>query len=90
MDFALVNNVLNLAIFSPLVASFVIFLMPDDAKTATRRLALILSLVPLLFVLYMWFNYDRFAADIQFEYIVNWFPELGSSYHIGVDGISEL
>ena len=88
MDFALESNVLNLAIFSPLIASFIIFLMPKDAKAATRRLALLLSLVPLLFALYMWLNYDRFAADIQFEYIADWFPALGSSYHIGVDGIS--
>ena len=67
MDFALDTNVLNLVIFSPLVASLIVFLMPQDAKAATRRLALILSLVPLFFVLYMWFTYDRFAADIQFE-----------------------
>ena len=88
MDFALDNNVLNLAIFSPLIASLIIFVMPQDAKVATRRMALILSLVPLFFVLYMWLNYDRFTANIQFEYIANWFPALGSSYHIGVDGIS--
>ncbi|MFN2204416.1 MAG: hypothetical protein ACK2UT_00755, partial [Candidatus Promineifilaceae bacterium] len=68
MDFALDSNVLNLAIFSPLIASAIVFLMPQDAKTATRRLALVLSLVPLFFALYMWVNYDRFAADIQFEY----------------------
>ena len=71
MDFALDQNILNLAIFSPLIASLIIFLMPKDAKTATRRLALILSLVPLVFVLYMWFNYDRFAADMQFQYIAD-------------------
>ena len=88
MDFALDNYVLNLAIFSPLIASAIIFLMPDDAKTTTRRLALILSFVPLMFALYMWVNYDRFAADIQFEYSAVWFEALGSSYHVGVDGIS--
>ncbi len=88
MDFALDNNVLNLAIFSPLIAALIVFLIPQDAKAATRRVALLLSLVPLLFVLYMWFNYDRFAGDIQFQYIAEWFPALGSSYHIGIDGIS--
>ncbi|MFN2142266.1 MAG: NuoM family protein [Candidatus Promineifilaceae bacterium] len=88
MDFALDSNILNLAIFSPLIASAIVFLMPQDAKTATRRLALVLSLVPLFFALYMWVNYDRFAADIQFEYAAEWFTALGSTYHIGVDGIS--
>ncbi|MFN2137309.1 MAG: hypothetical protein ACK2UK_15220, partial [Candidatus Promineifilaceae bacterium] len=62
MDFFLDSNVLNLAIFSPLVASLIIFLMPNDAAATTRRLALILSFVPLGFALLMWLNYDRFAA----------------------------
>ncbi len=87
MDFVL-DNILNLAIFSPILGAIVIFLLPEDAKDTTRRLAVALSLVPLVFVLIMWFNYDRYAADIQFEYVADWFSLLGSSYHIGVDGIS--
>jgi NADH-quinone oxidoreductase subunit M len=82
------DNILNLVIFSPLLASFVVLLLPGDAKNAVRRLALVFSLVPLLLVLTMWFTYDRFDAGIQFEYVHEWFPALGSSYHVGVDGIS--
>ena len=87
MDF-IQDNILNLVIFSPLLASFFILLLPGDAKNTIRRLALIFSLVPLLLVLVMWFTYDRFDAGIQFEYVHEWFPMLGSSYHVGVDGIS--
>ncbi|MDX1415650.1 MAG: NADH-quinone oxidoreductase subunit M [Candidatus Promineifilaceae bacterium] len=87
MDF-LQDNILNLVIFFPAVSALVIFLLPEDAKDTIRRLALVFSLVPLGLVVYMWLTYDRFDAGIQFEYIHEWFPALGSSYHVGVDGIS--
>jgi NADH-quinone oxidoreductase subunit M len=87
MDFVQ-DNILNLVIFFPALAAFLIFLLPEDAKDTIRRLAFIFSLVPLLLVVYMWFTYDRFDAGIQFEYIHEWFPALGSSYHVGIDGIS--
>ncbi len=85
---AILNNLLILTIFSPVVASLFIFVMPDDAKNTIRRLALIFSLVPLVLGLVMWFNYDRVDAGLQFETILPWFPSIGSSFHIGIDGIS--
>src|SRR5690606_3301481 len=85
---AIFNNLLILTIFFPVVASLFIFVLPDDAKNTIRRLALILSLVPLVLVLVMWFNYDRVDAGIQYEVMLPWFPSIGSSFHIGIDGIS--
>jgi NADH-quinone oxidoreductase subunit M len=87
MDF-IQDNLLNLVVFSPLMAAFVLFLLPEDEKTLIRRLAFVFSLVPLGLALIMWFNYDRAAADIQFEVVREWFPAIGASYHMGVDGIS--
>ncbi len=87
MDF-IQDNLLNLVIFFPLLASFLIFLLPGDAKRTIRWLALILSLVPLALVLVMWFNYDRVDAGIQFETVAQWFPTIGAGYHVGIDGIS--
>jgi NADH-quinone oxidoreductase subunit M len=84
----ILNNLLVLAIFFPAVAALIILLMPEDAKNTIRRLALVFSLVPLVLVLIMWFNYDRVDAGIQYETIVDWFPSIGSSFHIGIDGIS--
>ena len=87
MDFVQ-DNILNLVIFFPLLASFILLLLPGDAKGTVRRLALVLSLVPLLLVIYMWLTYDRFDAGVQFEFQHDWLPVLGSSYHVGIDGIS--
>ena len=87
MDFIL-DNLLNLIIFFPTLAALLIFLLPEDEKNLIRRLAFVLSLVPIVLVLIMWFNYDRAAADIQFEVLAEWFPAIGASYHMGIDGIS--
>lgn len=85
---AILNNILVLTIFFPVLAALVIFVLPDDAKLTARRLALAFSIVPLILVLIMWFNYDRVDAGIQYETMATWFPSIGSSFHIGVDGIS--
>lgn len=87
MDF-LQDNLLTLVIFSPALAGLIIFLLPDDEHTLIRRLAFVFSLIPLALTLVMWFNYDRVDAGIQFDSIAPWFPAIGASYHIGVDGIS--
>ena len=85
---AILNNLLILTIIFPVVAALVILVMPADAKNTIRRLALLFSLVPLVLALIMWFNYDRVGAGLQFETILPWFPSIGSSFHIGLDGIS--
>ena len=87
MDF-IQDNLLNLIIFFPALAALIVFLMPEDEKNLIRRLALVLSLVPIVLVLIMWVNYDRSAANIQFEVVKEWFPAIGASYHMGIDGIS--
>ena len=84
----ILNNLLILTIFFPALAALVIFVLPDDAKDTIRRLALLFSFVPLILVLVMWFNYDRVDAGMQYQTMLAWFPSIGSSFHIGVDGIS--
>lgn len=87
MDF-LQHNLLTLIVFSPLLAALLIFLLPDDEKTLIRRLALLLSLVPLGLGIWAWVSYNRLNPGIQFETQLPWFPAIGASYHIGADGIS--
>lgn len=82
------ENLLSLIIFTPLIAAFIILLLPSDEKSLIRWLAVVLSLVPLGLALVAWFGYDRIESGFQYQYIAPWFPIIGSSYHLGVDGIS--
>ncbi|MCA9926302.1 MAG: hypothetical protein KC421_28230, partial [Anaerolineales bacterium] len=79
---------LSLVVFFPALAGLLIFLLPGDDKPLIRRLSFVLSLVPLVLVLLMWFNYDRVDAGFQFVVQAEWFPVLGAGYHMGIDGIS--
>lgn len=87
MDF-LQEHLLTITVFFPAVAALIIFMLPDDEKWLVRRLAFFLSLVPLGLVLAMWFTYDRYDAGFQFTVQAPWFEAIGSSYHMGIDGIS--
>ncbi len=53
-----------------------------------RRLSVLISLVPLVLAIYLWFAYDRDAGGFQFEEVYAWIPTLGVTYHLGVDGLS--
>jgi NADH:ubiquinone oxidoreductase subunit 4 (subunit M) len=78
MDF-IQDNLLNLIIFFPAAAALLIFLLPEDEKNLIRRMSFVLSLVPIALVLLMWFNYDRVAADIQFEVLPSGSRQLAAS-----------
>ncbi|HFE66251.1 MAG TPA: NADH-quinone oxidoreductase subunit M [Chloroflexi bacterium] len=82
------EHILTITIFFPLLAAFIVFLLPEDSKNGIRRLSLVLSLVPLILVLIMWLNYDRAAADMQFQEFAQWFPAICANYAVGLDGIS--
>ena len=84
-------TLLLLAVFVPALAALIVFLLPDDEKTLAKRLAFILSLIPLGVVVAMWAIFSekyRLADGYQFETIAEWFPLIGAGFHMGVDGIS--
>ena len=90
MDF-IQNNLLVLTVFFPLLAALLIFVLPEDEKVIIRRLSLVLSLIPLALVMVMWFKYNaeyRYIGGMAFEVTRKWFPAIGASFHMGVDGIS--
>jgi len=90
MDF-LPDNIITIVVFFPVLAAFILMLLPEDSKSTARRLALVFSLVPLALVVAMWLDYNTTFRGLQgyaFEYQVEWFPALGASYHVGLDGIT--
>ncbi|HSH01903.1 MAG TPA: NADH-quinone oxidoreductase subunit M [Anaerolineae bacterium] len=87
-DLTTENLLLNFLIYFPLLAGFVVLLLPSEEKNLIRRLSLIFSLVPMVPVLMLWFAYDRVDAGMQFQMMMPWFETIGANYHIGVDGVS--
>lgn len=89
MDF-ITNNILTLILFSPLVGGLIVLLLPSGNNILVRRVALVLSLVPLVFTLNAWLNFGSapVADGFRFQEQFAWYPAINSSYHLGVDGLS--
>jgi NADH-quinone oxidoreductase subunit M len=83
------TQILQWLIALPLAGAVIIaFLRPAQAGLA-RGIALAASTATFLLSLYLWQNFDP-AGGFQFEVRVPWIESVGTSYHVGVDGISLL
>ncbi|MCX7713620.1 MAG: NADH-quinone oxidoreductase subunit M [Chthoniobacterales bacterium] len=72
----------------PLAIAVILLLLPKNAQSAPKWLALLATSSSFLFALYLFFIYDRITGGFQFVTRKPWLSELGISYWIGVDGIS--
>jgi NADH-quinone oxidoreductase subunit M len=81
-------HLLTLILFSPVVGGVLLLLIPRERLQAIRWAALLVSLIPLGLALYLWFAYQPGVQGYQFVEQAIWYEAIGSSYHLGVDGIS--
>ena len=80
---------LSLVVFLPVLAAIVLAARPRISDAAARWAWLAVSLVDLALVVGLWLAYrDPGAGNLAFEEQLQWIPNVGSSYHLGVDGIS--
>jgi len=82
---------LSVILFLPAVGAIAVALLRSPSQPRVRGVALVVSLVSFLLSVYLFVVFDRSSAAIgamQFEENINWLPAIGSSYHLGVDGIS--
>jgi NADH-quinone oxidoreductase subunit M len=79
---------LSLILWSPFFAALLVAFMPGLGEGAVRRTALALSLAHLALVAWVLCRLDPSRSGFQMVEHADWLPALGSSYHLGVDGIS--
>ncbi len=82
------QNLLSLILFSPLLGAVIILLLPKDRKDLIRWVAFVISLIPFVLAVSLWINFKPNTPGFQFEERYQWYTAIGSSYHVGVDGIS--
>ena len=82
------TNLLSLILFFPTMAALLMLFMPKDENKLYRWYALGASLVPLALSLVAWFTFNSSQPGFQFEEKYVWYSSLGSSMHLGVDGLS--
>ncbi len=87
MDF-LNTHLLSLILFFPAVSAVVMLFLPKDEAKLLRWFAFVASLIPFALSLVLWFSFNPSAAGYQFEEKYVWYAAIGSSLHLGVDGLS--
>jgi len=81
-------HLLSLILFVPALAAIIILFLPSGENKLFRWLALGASLIPLILSLVVWFRFDANQSGFQFEETYAWYQAIGSSLHLGVDGLS--
>ncbi len=80
------------AIYTSFLGAGLIMILPREAKTLIRWVALLTGVSGLIIALNGYFAYDAWikAGNVGFWHIQNrpWIPALGAGYHLAVDGIN--
>ncbi len=80
-------DLLTLITFLPLMGALLVVLVPTSG--GKKASALLTTLVTFIISLTLWVQWDTSAAGgMLWEVQRDWLPNLGLSYHLGVDGIS--
>lgn len=87
MDFVS-THLLSLILFTPAFLAVILLFLPKDNIKLLRWFALGASLIPFAISLVLWLRFRPDAPAFQFEERYVWYAAIGSSLHIGVDGLS--
>ena len=82
------THLLSLILFVPALAAVIILFLPNGENRVFRWFAFGASLIPFVLSLFVWFRFDASQSGFQFEETYVWYEAIGSSLHLGVDGLS--
>src|SRR6266850_6400521 len=85
----LMDHILSIVLFTPIVGALILFLIPSSNATAIRWWANIVAFVGFLVSLPLVFQFNR-TKDFQFVEKASWIPSIGASYHLGIDRLGLL
>lgn len=81
-------HLLSFILFFPAVAGLVMLFFPNTENKLFRWFAFGASLIPFALSLVAWFQFQADKPGFQFEETYTWYAAIGSSVHLGVDGLS--
>src|SRR5512138_2616403 len=82
------ENLLLFILFTPALAAIIMLFMPNGEHKLIRWFTFVASLIPFVLSLIVWFRFDASQSGFQFEESYVWYQAIGSSLHLGVDGLS--
>jgi NADH-quinone oxidoreductase subunit M len=82
------DNILALILLTPILVAIILLFLPKEQIKLLRWVTLIGSLIPFVLSLYIWLSFNSSTPGFQFETQRIWYGVIGSSFHLGVDGLS--
>lgn len=82
------DHLLTLILISPAIGALITVFLPKENVKLIRWFAVIISLIPLAFSIFLWVKFDAAQTGFSFVEEYTWYEAVNSSYHLGVDGIS--
>src|SRR2546421_6152638 len=89
MDF-LQSHLLTLLIFAPILGAAIIAFLPRDEGGQHKGVALLASILAFALSVPLAAGFRPGARGFSFEQRTDWAPNLGFSYHVGLDGVALL
>jgi NADH-quinone oxidoreductase subunit M len=82
------SHALSLILLVPAVTAVLLLFVPGRSLGLIRWIALVGSLIPFAISAYVWMLFQPAAPGFQFQEQYRWYDAIGSSLHLGVDGLS--
>lgn len=83
------HSILTLILLTPLVGAIILALLPErEGSKLHATVALVVTLLTLLFTLHLPVHFNYAATGFQFQQNDVWIPSPAIRYHLGVDGLS--
>jgi NADH-quinone oxidoreductase subunit M len=84
----LYSHLLSLVLFIPVLSGVVLLFLPNDKIKLLRWFTLVMSLLPFIISVILWLRFQPDNTGFQFQEQYTWYAAIGSSLHLGVDGLS--
>ncbi len=81
-------GLLSVLVWLPIVGGAAVLLLGDRRSDVARWVALATSVAAFVLSIPLYAGFDSTTAAFQFVEKLPWIPSFGSSYHLGIDGIS--
>ena len=81
---------LTILTFFPMVGVILLLFVPKDRADTIKGLALIISIITMIFSFVVYALFEPLGKGMQFEVNLPWITTFGINYHMGIDGISLL
>ncbi len=84
----LIPWLVSLVVFQPVLAAVLVALLPQNERRLVRAWTFLAMLVNFGLTVLLYVLFDPKGPEFQLEQRLPWIPDLGISYHVGVDGLA--